>query len=375
MIPFNRPWIDNEEIEAVDLALSKGEVGGNGPLTRRLQKRLADLFGVRKVLLTTSCTTALEMAMMLFLEPGDEVIMPSFGFVSAANAVIRSGGRPVFADIDPDTYNLDPGSVEEAITPRTRVIFPAHYGGQACDMKRLQELTASRELTILEDAAQAFGSRWRERFLGTLGIMGAYSFHATKNLVCGEGGAFVTDDESLARRAEVVWEKGTNRVEFQRGEVDHYSWCDVGGSFVLSDLLAAVLEVQVGKLDAIISARRKRWERYEKELKPLAEGEKIRPHRVAVREEWNYHLFAFRTLAISQADLLRGLRQRGVEATFHFVPLHTSPYGRRYFPDQPALPQTEAVASSLVRLPLYPGLTVEEQDRVIEALNEAYRGT
>lgn len=373
MIPFNRPWIDSEEIRAVGLALSAGHVGGNGPITRRLQQNLAELLAVRQVLLTSSCTTALEMAMMLCLKPGDEVIMPSFSFVSTANSVIRAGGKPVFADINLDTHNLDPDSVEGAITPKTRAILPVHYGGQACPMHRLQELASSHGLIIIEDAAQALGSRYGGRFLGTLGLMGAYSFHATKNVLCGEGGAFITDDEELACKAEIILEKGTNRAEFLRGEVEKYSWQSVGGSFVLSDLLAAVLEVQVRKLDAIISARSKLWKRYSKELQPLVDSGKILLHRVEAEEEYNFHLFAFRTLAVPQAELLRELLRRGVEATFHFVPLHSSPYGRKHLPDQSSLPNTEAVASSLVRLPLYPGLTFAEQDRVIEALNDVYR--
>lgn len=373
-VPFHSPFVGREEEQALVAALRAGALGGNGPITRRLQRRLAEGLGVRQVLLTTSCTTALEMAMMLLLEPGDEVVMPSFGYVTAANAVLRAGGRSVFTDIDPDTYNLDPDAVERAITPRTRVLFPTHYGGQASEMGRLGEIAEVHLLKIVEDAAQAVGSRYGDRPLGTLGDIGAYSFHVTKNLVCGEGGAFVTDDEALARRAEVIWEKGTNRSAFLRGEADKYSWCDVGGSFVLSDLLAALLEVQVERLDAIIAARRQRWERYAKELESLEMAEKIRLHKVEALSAFNFHLFAFRTLSVPQATLIGELRRRGVEATFHFVPLHTSPYGRKHFPDQPALPHTESVAASLIRLPLYPDLTAADQDRVIEAVSEVCQG-
>ncbi len=373
-VPFHSPFVGREEEQALVAALRAGALGGNGPITRRLQRRLAEWLGVRQVLLTTSCTTALEMAMMLLLEPGDEVVMPSFGYVTAANAVLRAGGRSVFTDIDPDTYNLDPDAVERAITPRTRVLFPTHYGGQASEMGRLGEIAEVHLLKIVEDAAQAVGSRYGDRPLGTLGDIGAYSFHVTKNLVCGEGGALVTDDEALARRAEVIWEKGTNRSAFLRGEADKYSWCDVGGSFVLSDLLAALLEVQVERLDAIIAARRRRWERYAKELESLEMAEKIRLHKVEALSAFNFHLFAFRTLAVPQATLIGELRRRGVEATFHFVPLHTSPYGRKHFPDQPALPHTESVAASLIRLPLYPDLTPADQDRVIEAVSEVCQG-
>lgn len=374
-VPFHRPSIGKEEEQAVVTALRAGALGGNGPITRRLQQHLADWLGVRQVLLTTSCTTALEMAMMLLgLKPGDEVILPSYSFVSTANAIIRAGGRPVFADIDPDTYNLDVEAVEQAVSPRTRAVLLIHYGGQGCDMDRFQALAATHQLSLVEDAAQAFGARYNACLLGTLGQMGAYSFHVTKNVVCGEGGAFVTDDEAIARRAEIIWEKGTNRSAFLRGEVDKYSWFDVGGSFVLSDLLAAVVEVQVQKLDTIIALRRQRWERYEKELGPLAAAGKIRLHRVEVPSEYNYHLFAFRTLAVPQAALIQELRRRGVEATFHFIPLHTSPYGRKHFPDQPALPHTDGVAASLVRLPLYPDLSVENHDRVVEAMYEVFKG-
>lgn len=372
-VPFNRPYIGREEEQALVKAAREGALGGNGPITRRLQKRLADWLSVRKVLLTTSCSTALEMAMLLILNPGDEVIMPSFGFVTVASAVLRAAGRPVFADIDPDTYNLDPEAVEQAITPRTRAVLPIHYGGQACDMERLLELASSYNLCLVEDAAQGFGSRSGEQFLGTLGTMGAYSFHVTKNVVCGEGGAFLTDDEELASQAEILWEKGTNRAAFLRGKVERYSWFDVGGSFALSDLLAAILEVQVQKVDTIIAARRQRWERYANALEPLAAASKIRLHRVRVPSEFNYHTFALRTLAVPQDKLISELRLRGVEVTFHFVPLHTSPYGRKHFPEQPALPHTETVAASLVRLPLYPDLTPSDQDLVVEALNDVFR--
>lgn len=373
-VPFNRPWIGEEEREALERALSAGHMGGNGVICNRLQERLAEWMGVRQVLLTASCTVALEMAMMLLLKPGDEVVMPSFSFVSTANAVLRAGGLPVFADIDPHTYNLDPEAAKRAITQRTRAILPVHYGGQACEMERLQELSDLHNLCVIEDAAQAFGSRYGGRYAGGLGLVGALSFHSTKNVVCGEGGAFITDDEEMARRAEMIWEKGTNRSAFLRSEVDKYTWCEVGGSFVLSDLLAAVLEAQVEKLEAIVAARRQRWERYEAELSDLESSGKVLLHKVEARDGFNYHLFAFRTLAVPRDKLLTELRQRGVEATFHFVPLHTSPFCQRHLPTQPPLKHTEEVASSLVRLPLYPGLEPGEQDRVVEAVHDVLKG-
>jgi dTDP-4-amino-4,6-dideoxygalactose transaminase len=374
-VTFNRPFLGHEEERALVRALREAAVGGYGCITRSLQRRLAEWLGVKQVLLTTSCTTALELAMMLLnLRPGDEVIMPSFGFVTAANAVIRAGGRPVFADIDVDTYNLDPKDAEKTLSPRTRAIMPVHYGGQACDMGRLQELADSHGLVIVEDAAQAVGSRWGGRLLGTVGRMGAFSFHVTKNLTCGEGGAFVIDDEALAHRAEILWDKGTNRSAFIRGEAEKYVWHDVGGNFALSDLLAALLEVQFQRLQDIIAARRQHWERYAKELEPLAATGKIRLHHVANPSEFNYHLFALRTIALPQADLIKELMERGVEAAFHFVPLHSSPFGRKLHPSTRALPNTHEVAASLVRLPLYPDLTLEEHCRVVEAIYEVFNG-
>lgn len=369
-IPFNKPDIGAGEKEAVLAALEAGHIGGNGPVSRKLEVRLREMFGVKHAQLTTSCSDALELAMMsVRIGPGDEVIMPSLTFVSTANAVIRERARPVFADVDVGTFNLDPAHVERLITPATRGIVPVHYAGQGCDMAAINELAESHGLWVVEDAAQGVGALYDGQYLGTIGDIGCYSFHVTKNICCGEGGALLTNDDEIARRAEIIREKGTNRSAFLRGEVDKYTWVDVGSSFIPSDLLSALLLAQLGRLAEITDRRVAIWQRFHDELGPLAETGKIVLPSIDPRATINGHIFAFRTNPAGRRDeLLRALKQRGVQATFHYVPLHSSPFARRHLAPVSDLPVTDLVSRSLVRLPIYSNLTDDQQTYIIETL-------
>lgn len=375
-IPLTRPSLDDAECEAVLQVLKSGQLGGNGPIGHELERLIQARFDVRRALATTSCTHALEMAaMVLKLRPGDEVIMPSFGFVTAATAVIRQGARPVFAEVQPTTFNLDPDDVRQRLTPRTRAILCVHYAGQGCDMDALMGLARDHQLAVIEDAAQGVGGRFNGRYLGTIGQVGCYSFHVTKNVTCGEGGAFLTNDLDLAERAEIIREKGTDRSKFLRGEVDKYTWVDEGSSYVLSDLLAAIALVQLKKLARIQQQRQDRWRRYQTGLTDLEAAGCLHLPVVDDRAEPNWHIYALRVAVAAERDrVLAELKQRGIDATFHFVPLHSSPYSRRRWGYRPEdLPLTEQISAALIRLPIYPELATADQDYIIEALHQIFR--
>jgi dTDP-4-amino-4,6-dideoxygalactose transaminase len=370
-IPFTKVHLGAEEKAAVLQALEAGNLGGNGAISARCQERLRTILGARHVLLVTSGSHALELAVMaLRLGPGDEVIMPSFTFVTTASAVVRMGARPVFVDIDETTFNLDPRQIEAHLTPRTRAILPVHYAGHGCAMDEILAIARRHNLYVIEDAAQALGAKEDGRALGTLGHFGCFSFHVTKNIVCGEGGALVTNDDELAQRAEIMREKGTNRSRFLRGEVDKYTWVDIGSSYVPSDLLSAILLAQLGKLDEIQNARRAVWEYYQSQLEGLEQqGQLVRPP-LGSNVELNWHLYAFRVTAVERRDaVLAELKRRGIGATFHFVPLHSSPYAVEQWGYRPEdLPVTERVAASLIRLPIYPDLSQTDQAYIVAAL-------
>jgi dTDP-4-amino-4,6-dideoxygalactose transaminase len=357
-IPFNRPYIGAEEREAVAEALEQDVLHGDGPTTDRVQKTLCDWLDVECALLTTSCTHALEMAMMtLEVGPDDEVIMPSFNFVSSANAVVLQGATPVFAEIRPDTLNLDPDAVEKKITDDTVAIVPVHYGGVACDMDAFLELGDEYDVAVVEDAAQGVDAYHDGEPLGTIGDIGCYSFHDTKNVTSGEGGAFLTDDEESARRAEIVREKGTNRSAFYRGEVDKYSWVDEGSSYIPSDLLAALLEAQLDRRDEIRRKRETVWTTYRETLRPLVEDGLIEWQTIPEYADLNNHLFYLQTNTPEERDeLLEALKEAGIQATFHYVPLHSSPYGRNTLNCTEELPVTQHCSETLIRLPVYPQL-------------------
>jgi dTDP-4-amino-4,6-dideoxygalactose transaminase len=317
-IPLTQPALDDAEVDAMLKVLQGAALAGDGAACRRVEAVLREVCGVNYALLTTSCTHALELALLaLGIGPGDEVILPSFTFTSTANAVAIRGAKPVFVDINPNTWNMEPQAVEAAITPRTRCIMPVHYAGQGCDMPALTALAEQHGLWMVEDAAQAIGACFDERPLGAWGDFGCLSFHNTKNIVCGEGGALLTNDRALAHRAEIMREKGTNRAAFFRGEVDKYTWVDIGSSYVISDVLAALLEVQLRKVEQITQARGVRWMRYQEAFQALEQAQLIQRPYVAPQAAMNWHLYGFLVNAEYRDEILAFLRSRGVGATFH----------------------------------------------------------
>ncbi len=369
-IRLSEAFFDEDEAARLREALD-GPVAGNGPFCAKVEARLEHLLGVEHVLLTSSCTHAMELALLtLGIGAGDEVICPSFTFVSTANAVLRVGARPVFADIEDRTLGLDPESVARQVGPRTRALMPVHYAGLAAEMEGLLDIAARHRLHVVEDAAHGLAARWRGRPLGTLGTAGCFSFHDTKNVTCGEGGALALRDPELARRAEIIREKGTNRSAFLRGEVDKYTWVAEGSSYVLSDVLAAILDAQLDKL-AEIQLRRARIEaRYREGLADWARlaGVRLKPV-LAEREDAHHIFFLLYPDAAARDRALARLRERGVPAAFHYVPLHSSPFGRG-LGDSGELPVTDAVAAGLLRLPLHPQLSDAEVEQVLAAVRE-----
>ncbi|HZY10801.1 MAG TPA: dTDP-4-amino-4,6-dideoxygalactose transaminase, partial [Bacteroidota bacterium] len=358
-IPFNKPYIDQEVLDYIKVVIDSGNLSGDGSMCKEVEEQIRRLFSVKHALLTTSCTHALEMAMMMLdFQPGDEVITPSFTFVSTANAILRGGGKPVFCDINDQTFTLDVKDFERKISKKTKAVIPVHYAGVAAEMDSIIEIANTHRITVVEDAAQGVNAKYRGRYLGTIGDMGAYSFHDTKNYASGEGGAFITGNEIYARRAEIIREKGTNRANFLRGEVDKYTWVDHGSSYVLSDILAAVLKYQLDKLQTIQERRRTLYEFYHKELKDLEHQEKLRLPLIPDHCESNYHLFPIVLPSESQRNvLMKKLKDYGIGATFHYIPLHSSPYARTSLNTQDVvLPVTDRVANTLLRLPLYPHL-------------------
>ncbi|HXU85959.1 MAG TPA: dTDP-4-amino-4,6-dideoxygalactose transaminase [Verrucomicrobiae bacterium] len=367
MIPFNKPFLTGRELGYIAEAHANGHLAGNGAFSKRCCGWLEERLGSRKALLTHSCTAALEMAAILSgVGPGDEVIMPSFTFVSTANAFVLRGARPVFVDIRPDTLNLDEDLIEAAITERTRAIVPVHYAGVGCDMDAIMRIAASHDLLVIEDAAQGLLSDYREQPLGAIGHMAALSFHETKNIISGEGGALLINDERFADRAEIIWEKGTNRAQFFRGQVDKYTWVDLGSSYLPGEITAAFLWAQMEEADAITARRLAIWSRYHEAFGPLEEAGLVRRPVVPPDCRQNGHLYylLLPDLAARTAFIDR-LRERGISPVFHYVPLHTSPFGRTAGRAAGELPETVAASERLVRLPLWLGLE-EHLDRVID---------
>lgn len=374
IVPLNCPCLGVEEERAAVRAIRSGAIGGGGPLGRELGNLVEEMLDARHALAVTSCTHALEMAMLaLDVGPSDEVICPSFAFVSAANAVVLRGARVVFADIEEQHLGIDPADLEARITARTRGVIVIHYAGVPCRIDEILQIARKHNLFVVEDAAQALGSVWKGACLGTLGDVGCYSLHATKNASCGEGGLFVTGDSRLFAAAEIIREKGTDRSRFLRGEINKYVWQAPGSSYVPADLLCAVAIEQLRKLHQINKARERIYARYLAELAPLEEDGKIRLPVIPEGSSPNWQTFYVLLSDSSRRDaFLEGLRKRRIEAAFHFVPLHSAPYWRG-IETPPELPVTDRIASSLVRLPLYPDLKEEDQQRVIEAVFEVLR--
>jgi dTDP-4-amino-4,6-dideoxygalactose transaminase len=367
-IPFNRASLTGRELDYVREAVENGHIAGDGPFTRRCEAALEERLGAPRVLLTTSCTHALELAALLLeVGSGDEVIVPSFTFTSSATAFALRGARIVFGDVRPDTLNLDASRLDELVTDRTRAIVAVHYAGVATEMDALLELG----VPVVEDNAHGLFGAYRGRPLGTLGALAAQSFHETKNVTCGEGGALVLNDAAHVERAEVMREKGTDRKKFFRGQVDKYTWVDLGSSYVPSDLAAAFLAAQLEHADEIQAARRRIWERYAEALAGWAERVGARLPVVPEDCEQSWHLFYVLMPSTEARDaLIARLRERGILAVFHYLPLHLSRMGRRYGGHAGQCPVAEDVSERLVRLPFFTALTESEQDEVIEAVTD-----
>lgn len=371
-IPFNKPFITGNEIEYISSAISSGEIAADGRFTRRCAELLEDRFSILKVLMTPSCTAALEMAATLCeLKPGDQVIMPSFTFVSAANAVVLAGATPVFVDIRPDTLNIDERLIEQSITPKTKAIFPVHYAGVSCAMDRIMTIAKAHKLLVVEDAAQGVNATYNGRALGSIGHLGAYSFHDTKNYVCGEGGALCINSPELVERAEIIREKGTNRSQFFRGEVDKYTWVDVGSSNIPAEIVCAFLLAQLEAMDDITARRRAVHEFYLENLAPLQERGLLSIPNVPAGCETNYHMFyVLLGDARTRDGLMAHLKKNSISAVFHYVPLHTSAMGEKLGYREGDLPLTEDLSARLLRMPFFAEITRDEQMRVVRCASE-----
>ena len=373
-IPFHIPFYGDDDIAALTSVLRAGTLVGDGPNTVRASGILRSLLGVRHVLLTTSCSHALELAMMaLNLKPGDEVVVPSFTFVSTANAVLRERARCVFVDIRPDTLTMDLGDLERRITERTKAIIPVVYAGVSPAMDAVMDLARARGIRVVEDAAQGISATYKGRPAGTTGDMGCYSFHETKNYSTGEGGAFVTNDDTLAQRAEVIREKGTNRKQFLLGLVDKYTWVDTGSSFLPPDSMAALLVSQLDKRETIQKRRKEIHDRYNQGFTELAHQGRITLLTIPDSVVSNHHIYY--VLMENEASRNRALaffREHGIGTTFHYLPLHVSPVGRSMGYHEGDFPVTESVSGRLLRLPIYPSLTGEQQADVIRTMHEFF---
>jgi dTDP-4-amino-4,6-dideoxygalactose transaminase len=367
-LPFHRPFLVGDEASAVVRALESGYTGGNGPFSAECERLLSELTGSPKVLLTHSCTGALELAALLAdVGPGDEVIMPSFTFVSTANAFVLRGAMPVFVEVRRQDLTIDPVSVEQAITRRTRAIVPVHYGGGAADMDALCSLATSAGAIVIEDAAQSLLARYRDRAPGAIGQLGALSFHETKNVSCGEGGALLVNDPGFVDRAEVMQEKGTDRLRFVRGEVQAYTWVDMGSSFLMSDVSAAILASQLRAAALITAAHREIWDAYHEAFAALAAAELVVRPAVPPEVEHNGHIYWLLARDRPTRDrVIARLGEHGVRAQFHYVPLHSSPAGLRHGRVAGDLAFTTDVAARLFRLPIWAGMTRADVDRVCE---------
>ncbi len=369
-IPFNRAEIGKHDIELLSESISAGHISGNGPFTKRAEEQITKTLGNDRTLLTTSCTHALEMsALLLRLKPGDEVIVPAFTFVSTASAFMLYGAKPVFVDVRKDTLNIDLDQAEAAITPRTRAICVVHYGGVACEMDRLTKLAEDHNLILIEDNAHGLFAKYRGKYLGTFGALATQSFHETKNITCGEGGALVINDASLSERAEILREKGTDRTKFLRGQVDKYTWVDVGSSWVISDLLAAILFGQLCRADEIYKQRMNIWNRYHDELQSWAAKHDVTLPTVPKGCEHTGHVYHLRFQHGAQRDkFIENLKQLGIYAVFHYQPLHLSTVGRTLGGRDGQFPITESAGDCLVRLPLFNSLTSDEQTHIIDSV-------
>ena len=372
-ISFNRPYMTGRELHYISQAHARGHLAGDGPLTHQCHAWLEAKTGAPKALLTHSCTAALEMtALLMDLQPGDEIIMPSYTFVSTANAFVLRGAVPVFVDVRPDTFNLDEKRIEDAITPRTRGIAPVHYAGVGCEMNTIMSIAKKHDLVVVEDAAQGVMASYQGRALGSIGHLGAYSFHETKNVISGEGGALIVNDPAYVERAEIIREKGTDRSRFYRGQVDKYTWRSAGSSFLPSELTAAFLWAQLEEAEQLTQRRMALWNRYSALLAPL-EGEGLL-RRPIIPADCQHNAHMYQILVAEGTDrqgVLQDLKAAGIGAVFHYVPLHSSPAGLEFGRAHGDLSVTNDIASRLIRLPLWLGLAEDDQVYVAEELRKS----
>lgn len=372
-ISFNQPYMNGKELSYITKAHSLGKLAGDGPYTRLCHNWLEEKTGTIKALLTHSCTAALEMsALLLDIKPGDEVIMPSYTFVSTANAFVLRGGVPVFVDIRPDTLNINEQLIEEAITKKTRAIVPVHYAGVACEMDTIMEIANRHQLPVVEDAAQGVMAYYKGRPLGSIGSLGTFSFHETKNLISGEGGALLVNDQTMSLRAEIIREKGTDRSCFFRGEVDKYTWQDIGSSFLPGEIIAAFLWAQLEDSSNIIQSRLNSWDLYHKLLAPLSKKGYLERPTIPSECQHNGHMYYIMLdPSLDQSKIINQLKKKGIHSVFHYVPLHSSPAGKRFGRSQGDLNITNNCAERIIRLPLWKGITPSQQERTIEELKNA----
>lgn len=377
-LPFNKPFISGKELFYIADSVIKGHISGNGYYTKKCEAYLQEFTHCEKVLMTNSCTAALEMACILIdLKPDDEVIMPSFTFVSTANAVVLRGATPVFCDINPQTFNLDESQLKTCLTNRTKAIIPVHYAGQSCEMKYINDFAKQNNIYVIEDAAQSVGAYYHGQHSGTIGDIGCFSFHETKNIMCGEGGALLINNPEFIDHAEIIREKGTNREAFFRRETELYTWIDQGSSYLPSELQMAFLYGQLENIKQVIKRRKKAVEYYDIHLQPLAERGMLTLPKVLQHNKVNYHLYAILCKnEHERSNLIDHLKSRNIGAVFHYIPLHSSPAGKAHARTASGedLPVTNMISSQLLRLPVYYDITIEEQNYVVNALNDFYQG-
>ena len=374
MISFNVPPFVGTELDFIHQAIDKHKISGDGEFTRRCSEFMEKKFNAKKILLTTSGTSALDMALLLCdLKPGDEVILPSYTFSSTATAAVLCGARLVFVDVRPDTMNIDEEKIERAITPKTRVIIVMHYAGVACEMTKILAIAKKYNLRIVEDAAQGLMSRYDDKILGTIGDFGCYSFHETKNLSMGEGGAIVINDERFIHRAEILREKGTNRKQFFRGQVDKYTWVDFGDSYLPSELNAAYLWGQLNAADKIFESRMQTWKAYRESFEPLEREGLVEMQRIPPECHHNAHMFYLKLKNLDErTKFIKFLRDREIDAVFHYIPLHSAPAGLKFGRFDGEDQFTTKESERLVRLPLYYNMTEKDRNRVIEVVHEFF---
>lgn len=369
-IPLSKPFIPQKVFENINKVLATGKLSGDGVFCHESEEKLRNILNIHHALLTTSCTHALEMSMQLLdVQINDEVILPSFTFSSTANAVLSAGLKPIFCEIDPLTMNMDMNDVSNKITKKTKAIIPVHYAGVACNMDALQNICSNQKISIIEDAAQAIGATWKEQKLGTIGQMGALSFHDTKNVICGEGGALLTNSDLLAERAKIIREKGTNRSQFIKGQVDKYTWVDKGSSYILAEPLAAILSAELDIVDDLNQKRGKIYNYYLSQLIDLEQKEFLSLPKIPENCQSNYHIFHIILRNMKERNsLMTHLRSKGIGATFHYMPLHSAPVGEKLGYKKEHLPVTEEYAGRLLRLPLYPDLAKNDYENIIEEI-------